>query len=465
METPPSSINRRDFLAKTAVGAGAGLVLGTPGLLRAAGTGSPSGKLNVALIGHGKQGQVLFESMKNIPGLHFQAVCDIWDYNRKTAVGHVSALQKHTPTSYENIDDLLATEKGLDAAVIATPDFWHSPHTVKCLEAGLNVYCEKMMSNTIDGARAMVKAMEKSGKLCQIGHQRRSNPRYRFTLDQLINGNKICGQIVNANAQWNRAIKSSQNIAYAPKLTIKPEILTKYGFKDMHQFMNWRFFRDLSGGAISDLGAHQIDIFNWFLGAVPKSVYATGGNSYFTQREHFDNVMALFDYDTPQGQVRAFYQVLTTTSSGGGYWESFMGTEGTIKISENSATTEIFKEASPAPKDPNEPQPTKVVPLSWDTLVQRGFLGRKAAAVVAPVAGGVTDSRVSAPPEGFSLPGELNKPPHQPHLENFFASVRGEAKLNCDARHAFLSEAPIYFVNPSALSKQPIIFTPEQLRV
>ena len=465
METPPSSINRRDFLAKTAVGAGAGLVLGTPGLLRAAGTGSPSGKLNVALIGHGKQGQVLFESMKNIPGLHFQAVCDIWDYNRKTAVGHVSALQKHTPTSYENIDDLLATEKGLDAAVIATPDFWHSPHTVKCLEAGLNVYCEKMMSNTIDGARAMVKAMEKSGKLCQIGHQRRSNPRYRFTLDQLINGNKICGQIVNANAQWNRAIKSSQNIAYAPKLTIKPEILTKYGFKDMHQFMNWRFFRDLSGGAISDLGAHQIDIFNWFLGAVPKSVYATGGNSYFTQREHFDNVMALFDYDTPQGQVRAFYQVLTTTSSGGGYWESFMGTEGTIKISENSATTEIFKEASPAPKDPNEPQPTKVVPLSWDTLVQRGFLGRKAAAVVAPVAGGVTDSRVSAPPEGFSLPGELNKPPHQPHLENFFASVRGEAKLNCDARHAFLSEAPIYFVNPSALSKQPIIFTPEQLSV
>ena len=465
METPPSSINRRDFLAKTAVGAGAGLVLGTPGLLRAAGTGSPSGKLNVALIGHGKQGQVLIESMKNIPGLHFQAVCDIWDYNRKTAVGHVSALQKHTPTSYENIDDLLATEKGLDAAVIATPDFWHSPHTVKCLEAGLNVYCEKMMSNTIDGARAMVKAMEKSGKLCQIGHQRRSNPRYRFTLDQLINGNKICGQIVNANAQWNRAIKSSQNIAYAPKLTIKPEILTKYGFKDMHQFMNWRFFRDLSGGAISDLGAHQIDIFNWFLGAVPKSVYATGGNSYFTQREHFDNVMALFDYDTPQGQVRAFYQVLTTTSSGGGYWESFMGTEGTIKISENSATTEIFKEASPAPKDPNEPQPTKVVPLSWDTLVQRGFLGRKAAAVVAPVAGGVTDSRVSAPPEGFSLPGELNKPPHQPHLENFFASVRGEAKLNCDARHAFLSEAPIYFVNPSALSKQPIIFTPEQLSV
>ena len=76
------------------------------------------------------------------------------------------------------------------------------------MKPGCNVYCEKMMSNTIEGARAMVIAMEKSGKLCQIGHQRRSNPRYRYTYDQLINGKKICGQITNANAQWNRSLDS-----------------------------------------------------------------------------------------------------------------------------------------------------------------------------------------------------------------------------------------------------------------
>ncbi|MBN8456368.1 MAG: Gfo/Idh/MocA family oxidoreductase [Verrucomicrobia bacterium] len=465
MENTPSNIPRRDFLQRATAGVGAGLVLGVPNILRAA-DAAPSKKINVALVGHGKQGQVLFDAMKNIPGLHFQAVCDIWDYNRGAGVGHVYAVEKQKPKAYADIDEMLATEKGLDAAVIATPDFWHSPHTVKCLEAGLHVYCEKMMSNTIEGARAMVVAAEKSGKLCQIGHQRRSNPRYRFTLDQLINGSKICGQIINVNGQWNRAVKSSQDIAYKPSLTIKPEVLAKYGFKDMHQFMNWRFYRDLSGGAISDLGAHQIDIFNWFLGAVPKSLYATGANSYFKNREHFDNVMALFDYETPQGLVRAFYQVLTTTSAGGGYYESFMGTEGTIKISENSSATEIFKETSPAPKDPTVPVDpnAKIPPLSWDGLVQRGLL-RKQAAAPKPKTEGVVDSRVSAPPEGFALPGELNKPPHQPHLENFFAAIRGEAKLNCDARHAFLSEAPIYYVNPSALSKQPIVFTPEQLSV
>jgi predicted dehydrogenase len=423
-------------------------VLGAPNILRAA-QGEPSEKIHIALVGFGKQGKVLLDAMSNIPGLHFQAVCDIWDYNLKGGIAKVRALQGHTPKGYADIDEMLATEKGLDAAIVSTPDFWHSPHTVKCLEAGLHVYCEKMMANTIDGARAMVRAMEKTGKLCQIGHQRRSNPRYRYTLEQLIKGKGICGQIVNINGQWNRAISSSQDIAFNPKLAIKPEILTRYGFKDMHQFMNWRTYRDLSGGPISDLGAHQIDIFNWFLGVSPKSVFASGGNDYFKTREHFDNVMTIFDYETPQGGVRAFYQVLTTTSAGGGYYESFMGTEATINISERSAYTNIYRESS-AP--------------SWDDHVARGFLKRQAAAPKVQSDDAIA-SYESAAPEAYALPGDLSKPPHQPHLENFFDAVHGKAKLTCDSRHAFESEAPIYWVNPSALSREPINFTAEHLSV
>ncbi len=447
--TSSSSISRRSFLSKTSAGIGAGLVLGAPSILRAA-NADGSEKIHVALVGMGKQGRVLFEAMSNIPGLHFQAVCDIWDYNLKGGMAKVRALQGHTPKGYSDIDEMLATEKGLDAVIIATPDFWHSPHTVKCLEAGINVYCEKMMSNTIEGARAMVRAAEKSGKLCQIGHQRRSNPRYRYTKEQLIDRKKICGQIVNINSQWNRAVASSQDLGFNPKLTIKQDILEKYGYGDMHQFMNWRTFRDLSGGPISDLGAHQIDIFGWFLGVQPKSVYASGGNDYFKDREHFDNVMCIFEYDAPQGSVRAFYQVLTTTSAGGGFWESFMGTEGTIKISEIASTSEIYREDS-AP--------------SWDELVDKNYLKRKPAPPKPAPSADTVASYESAAPEGFELPGGFNKPAHQPHLENFFAAVRGQAKLNCDARHAFESEAAIYWVNPSALSKQPIVFTSDQLSV
>jgi len=59
-----------------------------------------------------------------------------------------------------------------DAGFLSCVDDQHQP------EAGLHVYCEKMMSNTIDGARSMVDTMRATGKLLQIGHQRRSNPRY-----------------------------------------------------------------------------------------------------------------------------------------------------------------------------------------------------------------------------------------------------------------------------------------------
>jgi len=443
----PSVISRRDFLAKA--GIGAGLVLGAPGMLRAATPGA-SDKIHIALIGMGKQGRVLFEAMANIPGLHFQAVCDIWDYNLKGGVAKVRALQGHTPNGYTDIDDLLAKEKGLDAAVIATPDFWHSPHTVKCLDAGLHVYCEKMMAHTIEAAREMVRAMERSRKLCQIGHQRRSNPRYRFTRERLIDGERICGRIINANGQWNRSLRASQDIAFNKKLAIDPAVLNRYGFKDMHQFMNWRTYRDLSGGPISDLGAHQIDIFNWFFGIAPKRVYASGGNDYFKDREHFDNVMCIFDYDTPQGGARAFYQVLTTTSAGGGFWESFMGTEGTIKISEIASNSAIYREDGAPP---------------WDALVDRGLLRRQPAPPKPPPSADAVASYESAAPEVFELPGGFNKPAHQPHLENFFSAVRGEATLHCDARHAFESEAPIFWVNPSAHSRAPIELTPEHLAV
>ncbi|MCU0751942.1 MAG: Gfo/Idh/MocA family oxidoreductase [Akkermansiaceae bacterium] len=457
MNTDPNNLSRRGFLSKSLAGAGAGLVLGAPNILRAANqSASGTDAIHVALVGFGKQAEVLFECLKNIPGLRIQAVCDI-SKNRidkyrsaSRGISFAEGASFHT-----DIDEMLAKEQGLDAAIVATPDFWHSPHTVKCLEAGLHVYCEKMMSNTIDGARDMVRAMEKTGKLCQIGHQRRSNPRYRFTYNRLINGNKICGQIVNANGQWNRSLGSSRDIGgakIAKSIIVPDDILNQYGFKDMHQYLNWRVYRDLSGGPISDLGAHQIDIFNWFLGTPPKRVYASGGNSYFKNREHFDNVMCIFDYDTPQGEVRAFYQVLTTTSYGLGFYESFMGTEASIRISEIAATSAIYRESGDHVPD-------------WGPLVDKGYLVRKPAPPKPEPSADAVASYESAAPDVYDLPGGFNKPAHQPHLENFFDAVRGKATLNCDARHAFESEAPIFWVNPSALTKQPIELKTEHLSV
>ena len=77
--------------------------------------------------------------------------------------------------------------------------------------------------------------------------------------------------------------------------------LAKYGYKDMHQFRNWRWYKGLGGGPLSDLGAHQIDIFNWWLGALPKSVMGSGGLDYFKNHDWYDNAMVIYEYPLPEG--------------------------------------------------------------------------------------------------------------------------------------------------------------------
>jgi predicted dehydrogenase len=450
-------LSRRDFLAKSTLGAG--LVLGSPSILRAKAPGAPADDIRVGFIGCGKQHEVLFNAMVNIPGIRYVAACDIMKARVGRTFSTIKSRFDYNITRYLDVAEMLEKEE-LDAVFVSTPDFWHAPHTIMALEAGCDVYCEKMMSNTLEGARSMVAAMDRTGKLCQIGHQRRSNPRYRFTLEQLIQKEKICGQIVNINGQWNRALSSSQDIVSKPSILPQADILRQVGFgagadHDLsleelrHRFLNWRFYKDLSGGPISDLGAHQIDIFNWYLGVQPTSLMASGGRSYFKDREHLDNVMCVFDYDTPQGNVRAFYQVLTTTSSGGGYFESFMGTEGTINISEREAYTNIYKESG-------------ADSAKWDKLERRGLL-KKQAAGVATGGSDVIAAYASAPADEYALPGGLSKAPHQPHIENFLATIRGKAKLTCNARHALESEAPIYWVNQAAETKETIIFTEDHL--
>ena len=432
--SPVSPWSRRGFL-KSGIAAG-GIVLAAPAVLR----GQPSANaINVAIVGMGSQGRVLLDSLLNIPELNFVAVCDIWDLSQRYGVNRLKKAG-FNPNGYTDIEDMLEKEKNLDVAIIATPDFWHAPHTNICLKAGLDVYCEKMMSNTVEGARSMVQTMRETGKLLQIGHQRRSNPRYLHALNNIIDKAHIPGRITNINAQWNRAV--SEDLGWPQRYEIPADVLQRYGYKDMHQFRNWRWFRDLSGGPISDLGAHQIDIFNWFLGTGPKSVMASGGNDYYN-REWYDNVMAIFEYDTAQGPVRAFYQVITTSSAGGGYFEQFIGDEGSVKISENPTLTKVYREDR-AP--------------DWDKWIELNYLRRSAAP--APAAKTTVDVRETAPLVAFDLPVVLDKPLHQPHLENFFAAVRGNAKLTCDAAHAFESEAAIFKVNPAVAARKTLEFTP-----
>ena len=243
-----TGIDRRRFLGAAAA-AGAGLFL-----TQTRGRGeekkqkaTSSDELRIALIGAGAQGQVLMNSCLKIPDVRFQAVCDIWEaYNLRRAQRMLEKFGQKV-NAYQDFRQMLAKERGLDAVIIATPDFWHAPQTVECLHAGLHVYCEKEMSNTLDGARRMVRAAQQTGKLLQIGHQRRSNPRYVHCYKKLIREARVLGRVTTVNGQWNRSVQPDN--AWPKGAGIDAAVLKKFGFRSMEEFRNWRWYRHLGGGS------------------------------------------------------------------------------------------------------------------------------------------------------------------------------------------------------------------------
>lgn len=418
-------------------------------------TTGPAGKLsdiNVALLGGGDQGEVLLDSMLKIQGLRFRAVCDIWtEYNQKKLVNRLKRYNFDVK-GYEDYREMLDKEKELDAVVIATPDFWHARHTVDCLRAGKHIYCEKEMSNTLEGAKSMVLAARETGKLLQIGHQRRSNPRYIHCYERLLQEARLLGRIVTAQGQWNRSVKP--DIGWPQRYAIPDDRLKKYGFKSMQQFRNWRWYRGLGGGPIVDLGSHQIDIFNWFLRASPSYVIASGGTDYYDPATHewYDTVLAIYEYQTAAGRARAYYKTQTTNGSQG-YFETFMGDEGTLVISESEATYSgsIYREIS-AP--------------AWDEWVQKGYIAApKEQAVKSEETKAVLDVRESVSPDEHRIPVELNDPYHKPHLENFFNAIRGTAKLNCPAEVGYETAVAVLKVNQAIEANQRLAFNLEEFKI
>ena len=367
---------------------------------------------------------------------------------------------------------MLDKEKDLDAVIIATPDFWHAEHTVDCLKAGLHVYCEKEMSNTLEGARRMAQAAKKTGKLLQIGHQRRSNPRYIFCCENLVKGAKVLGQITAVNGQWNRSPSPGRIV---PRRTeIDAKTLAKYGYKSMEQFRNWRWYKGLGGGPIVDLGSHQIDIYNWFLGINPKSVMASGCINFYDKKTHewYDTVMAVYEYETVQGNVTAFYQTISSSGSGG-YFENFMGSQGSLIISEGGNRCEIYRDKKTAPE--------------WDKWVEGGLLYKQCECeiecietaktkcieececpqIVEKKTGAFVDVRETPPPPKYDLPVAMDMKYHQPHLENFFNAIYsgGGIKLNCPAEVGYETAVAVLKVNEAAETGRRLTFKPEDFKV
>ncbi len=187
-----------------------------------------------------------------------------------------------------------------------------------------------------------------------------------------------------------------------------------------------------------------------FIGVNPKSVVASGGIDFYKNWQWYDNVMTIYEFETKQGAARAFYQVQTTTQHGG-FYETFMGENGSLVLSE------IPQRGNWAMREPHAPE--------WDSLAKQGLLNSETKPIQKIETKNIfVDVRVTVEAGRWPLPVELAKPAHQPHLENFFNAILYGTPLSCPAELAYESAVAVLKANEAVSTRRLIEFRPEQFK-
>ena len=300
--------SRRQFLTTGMLGLSGLAMAGIP----STSIFSVSDTIKIGLIGVGQRGLGLATLIKQTPGLDVVACCDIIPAN-------LNAGMKLTPPNSKSYTDYrkLLEDKNVDAVVIASPLYLHYQMTMDALKAGKHVYIEKTMTYDIDQALSLVKEVKKHPKLVfQVGHQYRYYDMYPKIKNYIANG--LIGKVTHFESQYNRNSDWRRPV---------PQ-----GYTDKQ--INWRMYKEYSGGVLAELSAHQIDIVNWILDSHPTKVIAMGDVNYWKDgRTTFDNVRAIYDY--PDGVKSSITSILSNQYNS--YMTRILGSEGTIEMGRDFA--------------------------------------------------------------------------------------------------------------------------------
>jgi len=289
-----NTATRRQFLRATAVSAVA--LSQFPTVLRAA---DPDRKIKLGLIGCGWYGMVDVKAAFEVGGVEVIALCDVDSEHLAQSAAEIEKRQGQRPRTFKLYEDLLQVP-GLEAVIIATPPQWHALQLIATLERGLDVYCEKPLSYDIREARAMVNAARKSGRIVQIGFQRRQSPAFQAVRQYLQGGQP--GRIVCVEANIHYTAGTLDATPQAPPASLDWELwcgpapLIPYSPQVGHK--NWRLEKTTGHGHLVDWGIHLIDAARVILGeGAPKTVTAAGGLYYLKEKITTPDVLvAQFDF-------------------------------------------------------------------------------------------------------------------------------------------------------------------------
>ncbi|TFV97689.1 Gfo/Idh/MocA family oxidoreductase [Algoriphagus kandeliae] len=302
-------MKRRDFIQKAGVAAAvSSLPLGVGASIL---TQKRNKIYNVGIIGYGDRGSGLHHVMNGMPEkFNIRGIAEVLPFRAEPAAKKYPQIPVYQ--DYRRILD----DREIDTVVVSTPLNSHFEHAKAVLEAGKNLYLEKTMLFTLEEIRTFQDLVGKyPNQIIQVGHQYRYSPLY-FKVKEYIQKGWL-GKITQVSARWDRNNSWRRPVP-------SPEF---------ERQVNWRMYKEYSGGLVAELLSHQMDFINWAFDTVPDQIFGTGGIDYFQDgRETFDNVQVTLRYNKA-GMVGNFGA--TCGNQYEGYAFKIKGSEGTISLLTN----------------------------------------------------------------------------------------------------------------------------------
>jgi len=298
-------MKRRDFIQKSATAAAAtGLISTLPGTLSASSRIlGANERVNVGAIGLKGMGMSDLKSFLKMDGVECLALCDVDRNILEERAAEVEEIQGKKATLYDDYRKLLE-HKDLDAVIIGTPDHWHTLPMIEACQAGLDVYVEKPIANSIEEIDLMIAAQKKYGSVVQVGQWQRSDPHWKDAVD-FVHSGKL-GRI--------RTVKAWVYLDWKFMLPVQPDGPVPEGVDydfwlgpapkrpfNINRFhFNFRWYWDYAGGLMTDWGVHLLDYALYGMNEyVPNSVMSSGGKFAFPEdaRQTPDTQFAMYEFD------------------------------------------------------------------------------------------------------------------------------------------------------------------------
>jgi predicted dehydrogenase len=326
-----SSINRREFLEKSAAVAGAAMVPRTA--LSYANILGANDRISLGHVGIGSRGgdlDLIASKLQSSHNVEMVVVCDLWKVNREKAAATNTGYYGRAPRAVQHVEEVLAM-KDVDGVLISTPEHSHSPILKMTADAGKDAYVEKPMANVLSEAKAAREAVLQAKTIVQVGTQHRSEP-YPQAAQRVARSGAL-GDISKVEIEWNY---------HGPRWRGRPEVkqiresdtdwskwlLTKPARPfDPQLYFEFRLYKAFSSGIPDQWMSHGIDLVHWFMDDnYPTSAVSHGGVlAWHDGRENADTFHTLLEY--PKGFLVSYS---TSFGNDAPSFTRFMGKKATL---------------------------------------------------------------------------------------------------------------------------------------